>query len=279
MRCVPDDAEWFCVRYKNHGRIEEYLGDTQPYWVECVAVRCAQWLNGSASLDWAYENWIVALVRETGPGFRAGYFLTAVYIVIVSSFVLETPLLLQYDLHHPQEDMRFGNVTLVVAFYLWTLDFGLLTLSHYFVRHYGTPSRPGENGECTPFFRVPTRQLREVREKQPDTAYRATVRGAFAVFFTLHFVLGVFATHTILSHMFVKRNVYFAWLLGIKVVMVVMASVDDLTCIGSPWGIQECSKTASVLLSFRALFLVPLTVIWSAAAVAASFPPSYCREC
>ena len=82
-----------------------------------------------------------------------------------------------------------------------------------------------------------------------------------------------------LSHIYVKKNVYFAWLLGIKLAMLLMASVDNLTNIGSPWGIQECSKTASVLLSSRALFLVSLTVLWSIAAVEASFPPSCCREC
>lgn len=279
MRCASEDAEWFCARYKNHGRIEDYLGDSQPYWVEVVAVRCAQWLNGCRSLDWTYENWIVALVRETGPGFRMGFFLTSLYIVVVTSFTQETPLVFQYDLHHPQKDMRYGNVTLVIAFYLWTLDFGLLTLSYYLVRHHGTPPRPGENGECTPFFRIPTRQLREQRDAYPQTAYLTTMRGLYAFFFTAHFLLAVFAMHTVLSHMYVKRNVWFAWLLFLKAVMVVLASVDDLTHIGSPWGLQECSKTASVLLSFRGLFLMPLTVVWSAAAAMASFPPSYCREC
>lgn len=279
MRCAEEDAEWFCVRYKNHGRIEEYLGDTQPYSVEVSAVRVAQWLNDCATLDWGYESTITTILRETGPGFRLGFFFTSVYIVIISTLTLETPLLFQYDIHHPQDDMRFGNVTLVVAFYLWTLDFGILAFSYYLVRHYGTPSRPGENGECTPFFRVPTRQLRETREQTPDTCYVVLMRAVFAVFFTAHFALATLSMHTILSHMYVKQNVFFAWLLGIKAVMAFMASVDDLTHIGSPWGIQECSKTASALLSFRGMFLIPLTIIWSIAAVAASFPPSYCKEC
>lgn len=279
LACDAPDAEWWCARYKNCGRIEEFLGDTQPYWVEVVAVRVAQWLNGCVTLDWGYENWITTLVRETGPGFRVGYFLTAVYVVFVSSAYLERPLLFQYDIHHPSDDMASGNVTLLIAFYLWAFDFALLTVSYYLIRHHGTPSVPGENGEFTPFYRISTRRLREEREKEPNTAYKATVRGFFALVFTLHFFVGVFAMHTILSHMFIRRNVWFAVLLGVKAAMALVSSVDDLTNIGSPWGIQEASKEASVMLSFRALFLIPLTLIWSAAAVAASFPPSYCEEC
>ena len=32
-------------------------------------------------------------------------------------------------------------------------------------------------------------------------------------------------------------------------------------------------------LSVRGLYLIPVTVIWTACAVAAAFPPSYCKEC
>ena len=251
---MSGDCEWFCARYKNHGHIEEYLGDTQPHWVEVVAVRFWQWINGCRSLDWTYENWIVALVRETGPGFRLGFFCSAFYIVVVTSIVLETPLVFEFDVHHLASDMRFGNVTVAVAFYLWTLDFGIVALSYYLCRHYGSPARPGAHGECTPFFRV-------------------------AVVFSLYFFLAVFSIHTVLSHMYIRRNTEFAWLLVILLVTTFFSSVDDLTQIGSPWGIQEASKTASVLLSFRGLFLVPLTIVWSVAAIVASFPPSSCVEC
>jgi len=276
---MAEDCEWFCARYKNHGHIEEYLGDTQPHWVEVVAVRFWQWINGCRSLDWTYENWIVALVRETGPGFRLGFFCSAFYIVVVTSVVLETPLVFEFDVHHLASDMRFGNVTVAVAFYLWTLDFGIVALSYYLCRHYGSPARPGAHGECTPFFRVAARQLREDRRKEPQTTYQLVTRAVFAVVFSLYFLLAVFSIHTVLSHMYIRRNTEFAWLLVILLVTTFFSSVDDLTQIGSPWGIQEASKTASVLLSFRGLFLVPLTIVWSVAAIVASFPPSSCVEC
>ena len=279
-RCRGAGATWWCTRYKNCShRVEDYLGDTQPTRIEVIAVRVAQWLNGCVSLDWEYENWVVTLLRETGPGFRLGYFFTSLYIVVVASFLMETPLVFAYDLHHPQVDMVLGNWTLVVTFYLWVIDFAVLALGYYLVRHGGTPSRPGDHGECTPFYRVPTRRLREQRESEPDSLYQSLSRAGFAAFYTAHFFLGVFAMHTVLSHMYIRRNVWFAALLGLKALMALMASTDDLTNIGSPWGIQEASKLASVLLSFRGVVLVPFTVYWSAMAIAASFPPSWCAEC
>ena len=62
-------------------------------------------------------------------------------------------------------------------------------------------------------------------------------------------------------------------------VVLVISALGDLCSIGSPWGIQELSHLASILLSFRGLLLVPITVIWSIAAIVASFPPSYCETC
>lgn len=233
-QCDTDLPEWWCPRYKNRGRIDEFLGDSQPARVEVVAVRVAQWLNNCVSLDWCYESWFTTIVREVGPGFRIAYFLTAVYIVFVAPLLVEAPLLFQYDILHENSDMKFGDLTLAITFHLWTLDFALLALSYYLVRHHGTPSRPFENGECTPFYRIPTRKLRENRLKDPVTLYQQLMRGVFAAFFGMHFVLGVFAMHTILSHMFMKRNVWFAGLLVLQMIMAFFSSVDDLTNIGSP---------------------------------------------
>lgn len=277
--CDTTDPAFWCPRYKNCGTVDEFLGDSQPAWVEVVAVRVAQWLNSCVSLDWCYQNCFVRFVREVGPGLRVAQFLTAVYVVFFAPVVLKKTLLFEHDVFYPNPEMKFGDVTLSVTFYFWAIDFALLALSWYLIRHHGTPPRCGEAGELTIFYRIPTRLLREDREKQPLTCYQHFVRGFFAALFGSFFVLGVFSMHTILSHMYVRRNPYFAWMLVVQTVVVFLAAVDDLTQIGSPWGIQECSKIASILLSFRALFLIPVTIIWSIAAIAASFPLSYCVEC
>ena len=69
------------------------------------------------------------------------------------------------------------------------------------------------------------------------------------------------------------------WLLSHGRLLALFSSLDDLTQIGSPWGIQELSKTASILLSYRAIVAMPVTLVWSIAAVYASFPPWECALC
>ena len=43
-RC--NDAEWYCARYKNFGRIEDYVGDTQAHLFEYQAAFIFNFLNG-----------------------------------------------------------------------------------------------------------------------------------------------------------------------------------------------------------------------------------------
>ena len=74
-------------------------------------------------------------------------------------------------------------------------------------------------------------------------------------------------------------RVWFAGLLVFQCVMLVAGALGDAIDTGSPWGIQEASRIASVLLGLRLRVLVPVTVIFSVAAIFASWPPSYCAEC
>jgi len=275
----PDPPEWWCPRYRNRGSLSDFLGDTQPLWVEVVAVRTAQWMNGCRTLDWTYENWLTTILREIGPGIRLGTFVTAFSVVVVASLLLDNPPLLMFPLRFDSIDARWSDATLSVALALWTLDFGALCWAYYDIRHHATPSDMQGNGEWTPFLRVPTLRSREDRAQDGDSLYRTLVRGVAAGFYTLYFFIGVLAMHTLLSHMYRNRNPHLAALLILQCVFTTLASLDDLTHIGSPWGVQECSKLASVTLSVRGLYLVPLTVVWTGCAIAASFPPSYCREC
>ena len=70
-----------------------------------------------------------------------------------------------------------------------------------------------------------------------------------------------------------------AVLLCAQTAMLLVSSLGDACSIGSPWGIQQSSRVASILLSFRSIVLMPVTVIWTIAAIVASFPPSECVTC
>ena len=280
--CKGDEPEWWCPRYRNRGELADFMGDTQVEWVECVAVDFAQWLNGgkrSKRFDWTHESCVTTFLREIGPGVRVGYFVTAFIIVVVASFVLDEPPLFRYTIHHGSIETKYSDITYGFAFGLWMLDFAILCISYYLIRHAATPAKPCSNGEWIIFQRIPTLTTREMRAQEPLTFYTRLVRVFAFVFYALYFVLGVLATHTLISHMAQNRNPYIALLLLIQALLALLASLDDLTNLGSPWGIQECSKFASVMLSVRGLYLVPVTLVWTACAVAAAFPPSYCREC
>lgn len=276
---APAEREWWCPRYRNRGDLCDFLGDTQPMLVEVFAVRVAQMINSCRTLDWCYEHWTTTFLRETASGFRLGYFLMCVIVVVVYSFVLDEPLVLRYSLTMDTPESRWADATLSAALYMWALDIGLLCHAYYLVKHGGGETRSGDVVDFIPFRAAPPARLREDRERLEVTTHTVCARSMHALFYSGYFILGVLSTHTLLAHTYQKRNPYFAALLVLQCLLVLCASIADLTFIGSPWGIQEASKTASVLLSTRGLLLVPLAIIWTVCAIVASFPPSYCREC
>lgn len=276
--CATDGfGALYCPRYKNRGSLAEYLGDSQPLLLEKVAVRVVQTLNGCLSLDWEYENSILILIRETGLGFRLSYFVTNVSVVL-STLYLDVPLLGQHKLDRAGRDFLFGDFAVNVCFFFFCVDAAVLALAYFLIRWEGCHARPGQVGECVPFYRLPMRQLREFRSA-PVTSYTWLMRWIFFVYYVCYFLAAVLSLHTVLSHMYVASNGWFALLLLLINVSVVMTALFDLSLIGSPWGVQEASRTASWLVCLRGIVLVPLTVIWSATSVVAAFPPAYCVRC
>lgn len=272
MTTQNKQTSWWAPQYQNRGKIEDFLGNTQPFLVEVLAVRVMQVLNGGVSLDWSYQNCTLATVRSLAPGFRFAYLLTGVYLLLLSTFWLETPLFFRYDLMHSEPSMQFGNTTVGVCMFLWTLDFSILGLGWLLVAR-ASVHRFNDIFGCFPCFAMPT--------NESNNKHRANliVDIVCSAFFLCVFALGSLTTHTILAHIYAARNVWFAALLGVQALMLVISSLGDLCSIGSPWGLQHYSHLASILLSFRGLVLVPMTLIWSVAAVVASFPPSFCSTC
>tara|TARA_B110000116_G_scaffold239242_1_gene226531 strand:- start:787 stop:1458 length:672 start_codon:yes stop_codon:yes gene_type:complete len=223
------------------------------------------------------------MFRELGPGLRIGYLVTSIYIV--STLFSDNPLVFQYGLTHRETDMRFGNFTVAIAFYLSAVNLAIVAVAHFLSKRSSAMSDDPCMAHWTPFYRPIMYYLREERHALASLQTRnakcfqnlsiAVVSGVYVAFY----VLGVLAMHTILAHMFNRKNVWFAVLLGLTVLMDCISTIDDLTQIGSPWGVQESSPWASRLLAVRACWLFPVSIFWMAAAVAASFPPSSCVDC
>lgn len=269
---------WYAPRYRNRGNIVEFLGDTQASFWEAWAVRLTHRLNGHESLDWTYERPIVSAVREVGPGLRIGNFLTAFYIVILATAYLDTPLLGQFDLYRSGRDSRMSNRTVTMAILFWTVSHALLCIAYTLIR-WGNRSTSIADDFCTPFFRLPVKELVEQRVNRPVTCSGQISRLLMALFYGFYFFLAGIATYTTLAHLHSNKNPWFGGLLILQAVCAAISSLDDITQIGGPFGIQEASKAASIILAVRGLVLVPNVMLWSVAAVYASFPPYECIEC
>lgn len=283
---VDESTAWYAPRYENCARdVSRYLGTTQPSFSELNAVRFSLWLNGSLSFDWTHESCTTTLVRELGPGLRFGHLITSLYIVVLSTLYLGRPLLFEYGLEHKETDMRFGNFTVAIAFYLWTVDLAIVAIAQFLCRRSSALSADPHVAQMTPFYRAMTYFLREERPslvarqtqtaKHCQTASIAVSSCVYAAFY----ILGVLSMHTMLAHMYNTKNVWFAVLIGVTALADGISTADDLTQIGSPWGVQESSPWASRLLAIRGCWIFPVSIVWMAAAIAASFPPSLCADC
>ena len=274
---ATNDVQWWCKRYRNRGDLADYLGDTQPWLVEIFAVRLAQSINGSSVLDWCHENLATIILRETSPGIRLAHFLICFIVVVVFSIFLDDPLVLRYSLTMDTLEAKWSDTTLSVALYILTVDVALLCTAYFLV---GYDAAGSSVVDLIPFRPAPVARLREDRNRHAQPGLGGVcLRIANAIFYIVYFALGVLSFHTLLSHTYQQRNPYFAALLILQCALSTWAAIADLTFIGSPWGIQENSKIASILLSVRGIVISPLALIWSSVAIAASFPPSYCREC
>ena len=125
-----------------------------------------------------------------------------------------------------ERDAVFGNYTLNFTFVLWLVAHATLCIGFMLIRlsnHAYTAS-----DDCTPFYRLPVRELFETRINRTQTVYAGVSNIVMAVLYAAYFILASLTTHTVLAHMYVERNPWFAALLLMQVVFTVVAALDDV---------------------------------------------------
>jgi len=290
MATVKYDQNFYSKRYVNRSSLMDFLGyndkSADPWAAEVMAIRIHQVLNRCQTLDWCYASEIVWTVRDLAPGFRAAGFLTYIMLPIFALAVTPDRVFwMDYNLGQPDNDSLFvADGVLYFVWALWTFVLAIESWAYWLSRFGGQQALQAEDGTFTFFYRVATVHLKEDRDK-----LRAAVGGRtpwewslavyFAIIYIANFVLGSWAIHTLLSHMFHDKNVHFMWVLIVLCIGALLSALDDIFAVGSPWGVQEASPLACALLSIRAIFLVPLTVWWTIAAMFVCFPPSQCVTC
>lgn len=228
----------------------------KPFLVEILAMRTWQCLNGCSSSDAAHENCLVHTIRPVAPALRISYLLTGLYLIILNRFFQSWPLIFRYRLLPDNGSITADNVTLYACMLLWALDFVFLAVACAYAwshsKHDWWLWGLGIRWRAPPLV----------------AAILCTLLAA------VYAAVGIIWTHTALSHMWHVRNAWFAALLGLQCGTLVVSSLGDAIEVGSPRGARHTSRMASVLFSLRLGVLVPVTVIFSVAAVFASWRPS-----
>lgn len=237
-------------------RIQATEDTEERFLVELMVVRTRQCFNECVALDGSRENWVFATICTVAPALRLAYFLTGIYLIIQSRFFLDRALVFRYDNFASGSGDSPSFITMNACLVLWVIDFLFLAAAYHYAQLASLDRR--------------------VRSS-PVLGYRVVQWIAAllcGIFFVSAAVVGIISTHTILSHMWHARNGWFAGLLLFQCVMLVVGALGDAIDLCSPWGVQEASRIASVLLAFRLRVFVPVTVIFSVAAIFASWPPN-----
>ena len=268
------------VEFKNRGQIEEFMGDTQPYLAEVLAVRIFLFLQGerfprngetNTTLDWTHEGCAVTWIRDCGPGLRTSTTVVGLYMLVLQYF-FDVHLFFKYDTYIEGFSMLPANITIGTTLFLWSFDICFSSLGFFLLN--------AARGD----LRLSVYSTKAIRNTMEDgnacvRLVQAVAWVWYAVLFAFVFVLGTFTMHTIIVQMYVRENIFFAMLFGLLTLTTLVTALADICAVGSPWGLGASSREASQLLSFRAVVVVPILVWFSICTVFASFPPSFCEEC
>lgn len=199
-----------------------------------------------------HENCAIHTIRVLAPAFRVSCFLTGVYLIFLNQFVLSRSLIFRYNLFLDNASMEPGRLTLNICMFLWGLDFTFLATAYAFA--WSSSTAEWWWGWSFIGFRP----------------HHVLLVLLYGLVFAAVAAVGIVSTHTALSHVWHVRNVWFAALLLLQCVMLVVSSLGDALDVGSLRGAQRTSRVSSALFSIRLRALVPLTVIFSVASVFAS---------
>jgi hypothetical protein len=201
---------------------------------------------------WECLKWsicLIAIVRTVGPAFRIANFLTGIYLIVLSRFGLDQPLVFRYNIFLADEGTSVAHAFVANAcLVLWVLDYCFLAMAHFF-----TFTKASVHWS---WFDSVTGGY------QPHHVLSSLLYGLWV--FTVAAV-GIVSTHTFLSHAWRVRNVWFASLLLSQCFNLVVSSVSDTIEVGSQWGTPKASRVASVLTGLRIWVLLPMIVIFSVA--------------
>jgi hypothetical protein len=256
---LPEDAK---KRYTDGSDgLRSYLPGYSSL-VEILASRYHFVLNGC---EYGEESFIPMLLRPFGWGCRAAFYIFSVVFIVLSGMREKNPIG-QYSFSRERDDEGtlkndetdafewFVYVTYVV----WVTSI-LTEVLTYLVGRGGGGKNP-HDGQCSA---VPFLLCNRVSINGGEADMRCA-QGMFLIVWFLGF--GAAAStmmYTTLSHMFVRRNVYFSWLFVVFVCFAAFSALSDAISLGGIDGLAVQNRPASFLAAIRVVVVVPVTIIFS----------------
>ena len=211
------------------------------------------------------ENFVLMILRPIGWGCRLAFYLFSVVFLVIAMMRDQNPVN-QYTfsrerdaegvLKNDQTDVFEWFVHFVYIIWVATILTEMLT---YLVGRGGGGKNP-HKGQCSAF---PLTLFNRVSINGGENDLRC-IQGIILMVWFL--ALGASAStmlYATISHMFVKRNIYFMFLFVVFICFEAFAALADAISIGGIDGLAVQNKPVSWIVSFRVIVMIPVTTIVS----------------
>lgn len=239
--------------------------------VEVIASRWWYVFNGC---EYGEEKCIPMLLRPLGWGCRLAFYLLSALFCVTAEMRSPSPIGF-YTFSRKRDDegvltndsSDFFEWYVSLVFVLWLVAIFTETMSYVVGR--GGSAAP-HDGQCsaTPFL-----FFNRVTIGGGEDDCRCFKGVLILVWFLGFGVTASVMMHTIVAHLFVSRNTYFAWLFLMLLAFQLLAGLADVLSIGHIDGLQVQNRVASWLVSIRVVLILPVLAIVSVCFVFFCSPP------
>ena len=229
--------------------------------LEILASRYHYVLNGC---EYTRETCVPMLVRPIGWGLRLAFFMFSAVFVIMSSIHDINPIgQYGFSRERDNEGTLVNDNTdafewfVYVTYLVWVISILTEVISYLVGRGGG---KLPHQGQCSA---LPFLLTNRVSINGDENSNRCGKGLILLVWFLGFGVLASIMIHTTISHVFVKRNVFFAWLFVVFTASTVLSTLSDAISIGGIDGLAVQNRPASYLAALRVVVIVPLLLIFS----------------
>ena len=261
---LPDDA-----KSRFYDGSDQLRGHVPGYasLMEILASRYFYVLN---CCDYDAESLLTIIIRPLGWGARLAFYIFSVVFAIMAMYHTNNPML-QYTFSRERDaegTLRDDPTDIFEwavygIFVVWVVSIATEMLSYLVGRGVGRPY----SGQCSTFP-----LLLFNRVAMPSESGRCCFYVLLAFWYIGAALFATAMMHTIVSHMFVTRNLFFAILFAVLTAFQLLAALADAVSIGGIDGLTVSNRPGSWLASFRVIVMAPIQTIASVAFIILCFP-------